>query len=300
MPFLTSAPISALAVELLSRSLTLVATVARVPTPEYGGPSGGSVTLRVPQPRTAQEQAVPGATITYSDLNEVPVNVTVKHFYDATRVTDEDLSLSLQGFGRQILRPQITAVAQRAEDELAGRMNALPLDTAIQWKTASTGAVNPADDVATILKARQKFSALGVPAGSRFMAVAPDIATRLLSVAQFTEADKRGGSTALDEASIGRVYGIDFIESAAILAGTAVAYHSSAFAFGSAPPTPPPGVDSTRATDGNLTLRHLLAFDASRLATGSVVSVFAGAAAVPEDAAGTIRRAIRVGTAVSV
>lgn len=64
MALLTSAPISALAVELLRRQLVLVATVAKIPGEEYSGPSGGTVTIRVPQPRTANEQVTPGDLIT--------------------------------------------------------------------------------------------------------------------------------------------------------------------------------------------------------------------------------------------
>ena len=192
MSLLTSAPISQLAVELLRRTLVLPATVARVPAPEYSGPSGGTVTLRVPQPRTANKQATPGSLITYSDLDEVAVDVSVNHWYDATRVTDEDLSMALQDFGSQILLPQVAAVAEAAEDELAGVMNGLTLDASIQWANAA----NPDADTATVLAAiREQLSTDQVPAGNRFVAVAPDVATRLLSVPTFVKADERGSTT---------------------------------------------------------------------------------------------------------
>lgn len=296
MSLLTSAPISQLAVELLRRSLVLTATVARVPAPEYSGPSGGTVTLRVPQPRTANVQATPGSQITFSDVDETPVDVTVRHFYDGTRVTDEDLSLTLQNFGAQILRPQVAAVAEAAEDEIAAAMNGLTADGSIEWAAAAS----PDADTATVLAIREQLSVSGVPAGNRYVAISPDIATRLLSVPQFVKADERGSTTALEEAIVGRVFGLTIVESSALDAGTAVAYHSSGFAFGSMPPASPPGgVDSSTANEGGVSLRQILAFDPTRLATASVVSVFAGASVVPENAAGTtITRAIKVGTGV--
>ena len=289
MALLTSTPISALAVELLRRSLVLPATVSRVPGGEYGGPSGGTVTLRVPQARTALEQSTPGADITTSGISETPVNVSVSHWYDAAIVTDEELSMELVDFGRQVLAPQVAAVAEAGEDELADVMNAVTADATIEWAATST----PDADKATVLAIREKLTTNKVPAGNRWCAVAPDIATRLLGVPGFVEADKRGSASAIESAEIGQVYGIRFVESAAITAGTSVAYHSSAFAFGTMPPVSPPGnVDSSSASEGGVALRHVLAFDAGKLSTISAVSTFSGAATV--DTA----RVVRVATGV--
>jgi hypothetical protein len=296
MPLLTSQPISALAVELLRRSLVLVGTVSRVPVGEYQGPSGGTVTLRVPVPRTAREQAVPGADITYDPADETAVDVALSHWYNGVLVTDEDLSLTIESFGRQLLMPSVQAIAEAGENQLVGVMNALATDVTIEWAAAA----DPAADDATLLAIRERLTTNLCPAGNRYVAVAPDIATRLLSVEKFVLANQRGdGGTALEQATIGTVYGLKVIESAAIGAGSAVAYHASGFAFGNAAPAPAGGgADSTTASEGGVSLRHVLAFDPGKLSTASVVSTFAGAAVVPEDDAGTvIKRAFRVGTA---
>lgn len=289
---LTSKPISELAVELLHRSLVLVGTVARVPGEEYAGPSGGTVTIRVPQPRTAQEQVTPGQTITFNDIDEKPVDVTLRHFYDATRVTDEDLSLSLQNFGRQVLRPQVLAVAERAEDTLAAEMNGLDADSEIEWPLDP----EPVADEDVVLAVRERMGDNGVPAGDRYVAVSTDIARRLLAIDKFTRADARGSATALQKAILGELYGLTFVESAAIDKGSAVFYHASGFGFGNRPPVPPGGgADSTTAQEEGVSLRHILMFDPNRLSLASVVSVFAGASVVPEDGA-TISRALRIGS----
>jgi hypothetical protein len=296
VPLLTSAPISALAIELLRRSLVLPSTVARVADTEYAGPSGGTVTLRVPQPRTVREQVTPSAPITFDDVDEHPVNVVVRHLYNAARVSDKDLSLGIEDFGRQILRPQVAAVADGAEDLLGTAMNAVPADAAIKWAAVA----DPGADLATLLAIREALTVNGVEAASRYLAVAPNIATRLLSVPQFAHADERGGTSAIDEAIIGRVFGLTVVESAAITPGSSVGYHSSGFAFGNLAPAPPPGgVDSTSANESGVALRHILSFDATRLATASVVSVFAGATVISEDDVATISRAIRVTTATA-
>lgn len=297
MSLLTSAPISALAVELLRRSLVLVGTATRVPAGEYSGPSGGTVTLAVPTPRTARQQATRAAAITYDQLAEVGVDVTVEHWYDGALISDEELSLDIRGFGSQVLRPQIESVARAAEGQLAAVMNGLTADAAIKWALTPT----PDADTATVLAIREQLTVNEAPAGERYVAVAPDIATRLLSVPGFVEADKRGDATALTQAIIGQVYGLTFVESPAISDGTAVAYHRSGFAFATMTPAAPGGgADSTTANEGGVSLRHVLAFDPGHLATASVVSVFTGAAVVPEDQAGTtIKRAIRVATSAT-
>ena len=168
MSLLTSERISALAVALLARQLVLPATVLRVPGAEYAGPSGGTVTLRVPKPRTANTQATPGADITTSGIDESPVSVTVSHLYDAAIVTDEDLSLNLEDFGSQVLRPQTQAVAEAAENLLAAKMNGLTADASIEWAATA----DPAADKATVLAIREALTEAKV-SGERFVAVAP-------------------------------------------------------------------------------------------------------------------------------
>ena len=280
MSLLTSAPISALAVELLSRQLVLAGTVTRVPAGEYRGPSGGTVTLALPQPRTAREQESRAAAITYDQISEVGVDVTVGHFYDAALISDEELSLDLRAFGTQVLRPQVESVARAAEDQLAAKMNGLTADGTIEWAaTASADA-----DKATVLAIRERLTVNEAPPSNRWVACAPDITTRLLDIPGFVEADKRGSATALEAAEVGQVFGLRFIESAAISAGSSIAYHRSGFALGTlAPKDPGGGADSSTASAGGVTLRHILAFDPGHLATASVVSVFAGAAVVDES-----------------
>ena len=291
---LTSAPISRLAVALLRRQLVLAGTVLRVPGGEYAGPSGGTVTVRVPVPRQARVQTA-GNQITYDPVDEVSLDVVVKHLYNACHVTDEDLTLSLENFGQQVLAPAVAAVAEGAEDELVTVMNALTADGTIEWAATSSSDA----DKATVLAIRQRLTESGCPAGNRYVAVAPDIATRLLSIDSFVEADKRGSTTALSQAIIGQVYGLTFVESAGITDGTAIAYHQSGFALASLSPVAPGGgADSTTAQDGGLSVRHLLAFDVDFLSLASVVSAFAGAAVVDEDdgASVDIVRALKVDT----
>lgn len=275
--FLTAAQISGLAVQLLNRSLMLPNTISKIPGAEYAGPNGGTVTVMVPTPLAAREQVTPGTQITWDDVAQTPVDVTVKHLYSAVKVTDEELTMSLADYGRDVLMNQVTAVATAAEDQIAAAMNAV----AVEDSFAATAT--DADTIATLLGARQALTAANVPPGDRFLAVSADIATRLLTLEGLVRADASGSDSALREGTIGRLFGFTIVESNALTAGTAVAYHRSGFTWANFPPTgvsAQEGVDIATATAGGVSLRTAIQWLPDFLSKGSVVQTFAGAAQV--------------------
>jgi N4-gp56 family major capsid protein len=275
MALLTSQQVSSLSVGLLSRSLVLPNTVSRIPGNEFSGMNGDTITVRTSVPGTAREQATPGATITYDAISEVGVDVTLSHLYHATRVTDEMLTYELVDFGAQVSAVQMDAVARGAEDELADVMNGLASDADF------AASPSDADTIGTLLEARQLLGEANVPAGDRFLAVSSDIATRLLTVEGFRSVEQAGSATALRDATVGRLYGFTIVESNALDAGTAVAYHRSGFVFANRAPVVPRGAsDSATATVGGVSLRHIFQYQPDILSDASVVSTFAGAAVV--------------------
>lgn len=291
MAVLTAKGISALAVELLLRRLVLPMTVARVPGGEYSGPNGGTVTVRVPQPAAARKQASKGATITYDDVNEVAVDVTLSHLYHAKLVSDQELTYELEDFGRQITRVQVDAVASGAEAELTTVMNALTSELTINATGSNIEAI--------VLEAREELGRANVPAEDRFLAVSPEVATHLLALPNLSQADQAGDSNALRNATIGQYRGFTVVESAGLTAGTAVAYHRSGFAFANRLPATPRGANETAThTAGGVALRQIFQYVPDKLSDATVVSTFAGAAAVT-DGSGASPRAIKITTAAS-
>jgi len=275
MAVLTSQGVANQAVGLLSRSIVLPNTVTRVTRDDFPAGNGATITLRVPSPGSARTQASPGATITYDDVTETPVNLTLSHLYNAKRVTDQEMTYSLVNFGTQITNVQVDAVARGGEDLLAAAMNALASEVA--FATSATEA----DTLAKLLSARQMLGAANVPAGDRFLAVSPDIATRLLSLQDLRNMDRSGDDGALREATLGRVFGFTVVESNALTPGTAVAYHRTSFAFANVLPATPRGAtDTATANYGGVALRHIFQYQPDILSDASVVSTFAGAAVV--------------------
>lgn len=275
MAFLTAKRISRTAVALLTRTLVLPMTSTRVSGDEFAGSNGDTVTVRVPVPQSARTQESPGNTITYDDITEVPVDVTLAHLYHATKVTDESLSLDVEQFGEQVTLVQVSAVATGGEDELAGAMNALPNDI------TSVTAANIED---SILAARETLGNNDVPVGNRWLAVSPEIATFMLKLDKFSRVDASGDDSALRQAILGRIYGLMVVESNALTSGTAIAYHQSGFAFATRTPVVPRGAaDSAVATQAGIGLRQIFQYDPNVLSDASVISTFAGASLVDAD-----------------
>ena len=284
MDVLTAQGIARVAIPLLTRTLVLPRTVTMVPVSGFAPPNGETVTIRVRQPRTARTQGTAGAAITYDDQNEIPVDVSLSHLYDAYHVTDEDLSLSLEDFASQITEPQVASVAVGAEDELATAMNGLAADASFDLTATA------ADTKAKLQGARETLSNNKVPPSDRWLACAPDIITRLLDVDEFVRADALGDgrSSALRDAMPGRIYGFNVVESPGLTAGTAIAYHRSGFVLATKQPSEPRGANETAtiSRDG-INIRQIFQYDPDVLSDASVLSTFAGAAPVYEDGTGT-------------
>lgn len=280
MAFLTAGQISGLAVELLSRRLVLPMTVSRVPGEEFRGDNGDTVTIRVPVSRTAQIQTTPGDPITPVDIDEDSADVSVVQVFDATRLTDHDLTLNIAQFGRQVLRPQTDATARGLEDQLADEMNGLAADASF------AATATDADTKEQLLFARETLTDADVPPEDRWFAVSPAIATRVIGHPDFSRVNTSGSDRTLRRGEIGSLYGFRFIESNALTSGEALAYHESGFGFATFPTAEMEGqaaVQSSVVTEQGLSLRWLKQWNPTNLSQESVVTAFAGAGVVDLD-----------------
>jgi hypothetical protein len=282
---LTAQGISRVAIQLLVRSLALPQTVTMVPGDEFSGSNGDTITVRVPQPSAARTQASAGSALTADAINEVGVDVTLSHKYHLHNITDQELTYNIEDFARQITLPQVQAVALGVEDSLASVINALgATDATVNWDATPTEA----DDVDTILRARQFLTDNDAPPSDRYLALAPDLVTRLLKYDLLLDASQSASDGALRDAMIGRMFGFNVIESGALDAGEAIAYHRSGLVMAVRAPLAPRGAaSSSSASAQGIGMRQVFQYDASVASDQSLVSAFVGAAAVYEDSTGT-------------
>lgn len=282
MAFVTeqAGPIASVAAPLLARSLVLPATVLNIPGGELSGPTGGTLNVRVPHPGSANSQAAGGGALTPATIDEDAVAVTVTHEYHLTVLDEYQLNLDIESFAEQVTAIQVQAVAEAAENKIATVMNGLAADI----NFANTPSES--DTIATILAAREALGEQNVPVSGRFLAVSPQVATRLLSTDLFVKANESGSAEALREAVLGRIFGFTVVESNALSDDTAVAYHRSGFVFISRAPMnlPPGSANSAQATHQGIGVRQVFQYDSSTATQQSLVSTFAGAAAVYDDA----------------
>ncbi|MEX2196830.1 MAG: P22 phage major capsid protein family protein [Thermoleophilaceae bacterium] len=284
---LVTRDIVSLAVELLARMLVLPQTALRVPGTDYHG-SGGTAIVRVPQRLTANQQVVGGDPISFDSLDETEIAVVLEHWYSAVKITDEELTLDVRDFANQVLAPMIAAVAAAGEDRLAAVINGLAATSSFAL------AEDPEDTKDVILAARETLVDNDVPAAGRYLAVSPQIASRLFKVDTFVKVNESGSPDALRNATLGSIYGLQVVESSALTDGEAAVYHRSALAFATLAPAVPSGAASARAQAvQGIALRVLQDFDASVLSDVIAVNTFGGAELVDGD------RIVKLDTAVA-
>ena len=320
--FLLPTVIARAAVELLLRELVIARTVwtDAVSASEFEGAFGDTVTLRVPAKRTARTRVLrAGTSITNDDSHEFGVAVTLDtDVYNGAPITDENLTLSITDFSKQILMPQIRAVAEGVEDQIAAQIVGATYE--------STHTID-ADDSAFLTssardwykianRARRILTDSSVPLQGRYLLVGSAIEEEILNTERLIRNDSIGGpaTSALQEASIGRISGFTVIPSTAIPDTDAYAYHRTAFVLASKAPKVPQGASmavqrslseaerlgSTSGLQG-VNVRWLMDYDYSSTTDRSLVNTWVGTAIVEDpdnpasaDSDSSLLRAVRV------
>lgn len=304
--FLTPTVIARASVDLLLRELVLARTVwtDAVSAVEFEGAFGDTVTLRVPARRVARTRVLrAGTPITNDDSVEFGVAVTLDtDVYNGAPITDENLTLSITDFSKQVLMPQIRAVAEGVEDEVAAQ---------IVGATYETDHTIDADDSAFLTssardwykvanRARRVLTESFVPLQGRYLLVGTAIEEEILNTERLIRNDSIGGpaTSALQEASLGRIAGFTVISSTGIPDTDAYAYHRTAFVLATKAPRVPQGAAfaTTRSLGeaqgmgaqsgiNGVNVRWLMDYDYTNTTDRSLVDTYTGTAVVedPED-----------------
>ncbi|MCP3801849.1 phage capsid protein [Allokutzneria sp. A3M-2-11 16] len=225
--------------------------------------------------------------IVLDNLSETTVPVKLDtHLYKAVGLSDEDLTLNISDFERQVLRPQTESVAKSLPNPLIANM------VAIAGDPGTVMSADGANALKVITRARRILNSRQVPLDQRWLALGVGLAEAVCNLPQITEADKSGTDGALREGIVGRLRGFTLVEDPHLPEDVGVAYHRDAFAFVSRPPANPSGAtrSETVAADG-FSVRWIQDYDPRFLMDRSVVSAFVGATTL--DA----KRAIKITTA---
>jgi len=281
------------ALGILARELVLGNLFTKATIEDFRGAKDDTVSFRVPAVLTAREYGWRNdrsSPIVIDDLTETKVDVELNHdFYSAVKVTDEQLTLDIVDFGSQVLQPQLTAVAEKAESLIGTTLAAATYATEIDFDE------DVDDPRHVVIDARKALNLANVPQSNRFLLVGADVEAAILKADGLLDVDKSGSDSALRDALIGRLAGFTIVTSNSIEPDEAYACHKTALVLGTVVPANPAGATkSAGASYQGWGMRWLQDYDASILSDRSIVSTFAGATAVADGVGDEVIRAVKI------
>ncbi|MGT2426602.1 hypothetical protein [Amnibacterium kyonggiense] len=267
---LTADKIAALAASLVGLDLNLAAATHLDLAAEFTEGSTKRVLVRVPGAPAASTRDVGDVTtpLTAGKITEQAIEVLLTdHAYSNVVLSEEDLSLDLVDFGRQVLAPQAHAVSKYIERAVATAMSATPVTTAITY--------NPAAPARAFTAARRILRSNGLGADARLVAaVGAEIYADLQDAVEATAGVTFDAS--------GKVRGFEVIESTRLAGDEAVFYTPAAFATVVRAPQVPQGAPFGASVRGDtFALRYIRSYDGNVAADRSLVSAFVGVSPMP-------------------
>lgn len=242
-----------------------------------GGGKGRTVNVRIPAALIARSRGIDDTTssIVLDSLTESTVPVTLgEHLYNAVGLSEGDLSLNLENFSAQVLAPQVAAVVDKIENEVAAALQGITLDTSIAWDVNKP--VNTFTQIRKVLRQR------GVPTTGLNVVVGTNVYAALLDANAITDASQSGSTAALRDANVGQVRGFTVAESTRVDDDEIIAFHRDAFTLAVRAPVVPAGAAFGQTVSSNgYSLRYLRDYDVMHTMDRSMVSTFAGVAAMP-------------------
>lgn len=283
------------AIHLLLREIVLPQLIWLNGIGDFAGKYQDTITIRVPARTQGQTRALRGTgsarNLTTQTLTEnaIPVTLT-EDVYNAVELTDEELTLDIHDFSTQVLNRQIRAVAETLESGIATMMTTAPYSENNMVVQCTESTMWPAT-----VDARRKLNDKYVPREGRVLVVGSAVESAFLKDQTFQRFDSTGQvSSALRDATIGRVGGLDVVMSEALPHADAYLFHQTAFIMATRPPAAPRGAPFTAAASAaGLAVRWLMDYDYQNTSDRSLVDTFVGFKAV-EDPIDGFSRAVNL------
>ncbi|GAA3049395.1 hypothetical protein GCM10020229_71040 [Kitasatospora albolonga] len=243
----------------------------------FTGGRGDSVRVRTPKRRTAQNF---NGTTVYTKVEEGHAQVKLTDEpTDAAAFTTKDMTLNIESFGEQVLKPQMDAVSTYVEKSAASLLNAASKAATARVIKAAAQPGEAGHVVKMLTAAAADFTRREIPATDRFLAIGPDVQNILLDVEGLQKVNEAGDSQALRHATMGELFGFRAVVSPHL--DGAVAFHKTAYALAvRAPSEVQGGARSISSADNGYALRITLDFDPSVKSEVSIVDTLCGVATI--------------------
>lgn len=248
---------------------------------------GNTIDIRKPAVFTAN-RFNRATGIVLQDATESSIPVVLDKISDVSvPVTDEDMSMKIEDFGVQILTPAMEAIAQDVDLELFKLRAGISQVAGTHASAVADGQTWDQPEV--LIEAGRLLDSWAVPVQERYAVVGSTTKAKWLNAELLKHADKSGSTLALRNGSLGNdLFGFNAYQTGNVgqpkapgaqVAGDptteiGLAFHSSAFAFASAPLQIPAGANVGQvavSTYKGLSLRVAYGWDINK--KQSVVSV---------------------------
>lgn len=177
---------------------------------------GDTITVRKPATFTARDFGADGNAIVIQNAVETGIPVVMNKHYDVSfEITSKELTLSIQDFSAQFIKPAMEAISQKVDQLLFTLVDDV-------YNTVGTAGVTPST-VGTITAARMALNRKNVPFSDRYLLLDPTAENAMLQLEAFTNVQwsPKSNADAINEAALGRKFGFD------VLASNGVPVHSN-------------------------------------------------------------------------
>lgn len=245
----------------LQREVTLPQLVWMDPGGDFTGAKNDTITLTIPAVTSSRKRTMrSGTTRSRDSLHEGKVAVTLStNLYKDVEITDEEMTLDISDFGRQVLQPIVTAMVQGWEEEIADLMTGATYAKSVAW--------DPDDPHGVLVDASKELDNARVPTSGRFCVLGSNLAADAVKSDQLRRADSAGESAnaALAEARIPALGGFAQVYKSPVLPpDVGYAFHRTAYAASSKVPVVPDGVPwGTSMSSNGFAMRAIQTFDGS-------------------------------------
>lgn len=253
---------------LLERETMLAQTVWRDAAGDFRGAKDETISIRVPAYAVANKRALRSADARVRQtLTERKVDVTLTHDLQVdVPLTDEEITLDIRDFTRDVTGPSVSAIVRGYEEEVAALMTGATYETEIDWDSA--------EPYESLVDARTALNDASVPMSGRFLVVGTALENDLLKSDKLVKANESGSASALRDANVGRIAGFDVQVSNFLAPDEGFAYHRTAYALNTRAPFIPQGAAWGQSLSQNgFAIRVLQHLDASA-AAGPINVVF--------------------------
>lgn len=201
-----------------------------------------------------------------------------KHIVQAVPVTNEQATMDIASFSREITAPQLRAIRREIDAKIMAGLRSAPLK--VENLNATTG-----DDPLKIgLQGYLALERAGVPKDGRFWMVGAEAEEWLLGSDVLLEPARGGNSLATDNI-LGRIRGFTVISGSSLIGDDEMYFgHRSGLAVANVAPEAPFDVpNSARANAGGFSLMGTLMYSDAYQSTTSTLSTFMGVNSVNDE-----------------